>query len=84
MLNHRLIKNLQNKPEGFKRVVMWISIIFIMIAIFTFWLLTFPSQIQKTEDNEATTNLKKELPNVWQTLETQINNLQELWATRLR
>ena len=83
MLNHRLIKNLQNKPEGFKRVVMWIGIIFIMTAIFTFWLLTFPSQIQKTGDNEATANLKKELPGVWQTLKTQINNLQELWATRL-
>ena len=84
MLNHRLIKNLQNKPEGFKRVVMWISIIFIMIAIFTFWILTFPSQIQKTGDDEATANLKKELPSVWQTLKSQIDNLQELWATRLR
>jgi len=84
MLNHRLIKNLQNKPEGFKRVVMWISIIFIMIAIFTFWILTFPSQIQKTKDDEVATNLKKELPSVWQTFKSQIDNLQELWATRLR
>ena len=84
MLNHRLIKNLQNKPEGFKRVVMWISIIFIMIAIFTFWILTFPSQIQKTGDYEVATNLKKELPSVWQTFKSQIDNLQELWATRLR
>ena len=84
MLNHRLIKNLQNKPEGFKRVVMWISIIFIMIAIFTFWILTFPSQIQKTKDYEVATNLKKELPSVWQTFKSQIDNLQELWATRLR
>jgi len=50
-----------------------------MIAIFTFWLLTFPSQIQKTGDDEATANLKKELPSVWQTLKTQINNLQNLW-----
>ena len=84
MLNHRLIKNLQNKPEGFKRVVMWIGIIFIMIAIFTFWILTFPSQIQKTKDDEVATNLKKELPSVWQTFKSQIDNLQELWATRLR
>ena len=84
MLNHRLIKNLQNKPEGFKRIVMWISIIFIMIAIFTFWILTFPSQIQKTKDDEVATNLKKELPSVWQTFKSQIDNLQELWATRLR
>ena len=60
-------------------MIMWIGILFIMIAIFTFWLLTFPSQIQKTEDNEATANLKKELPSVWQTLKTQISNLQNLW-----
>ena len=73
------IQNLQNKPEPAKKMIMWTSIIFIMIAIFTFWLLTFPSQIQKTEDNEATANLKKELPSVWQTLKTQISNLQNLW-----
>jgi len=78
------LKNLQNKPEPSKKVIMWLSIVFIMIAIFTFWLLTFPSQIQKTKDNEATANLKKELPSVWQTLKTQINNLQELWASHLR
>jgi len=76
---HKLIENLQNKPEPFKKMIMWIGILFIMIAIFTFWLLTFPSQIQKTKDDEATANLKKELPSVWQTLKTQINNLQNLW-----
>ncbi|MDP2945923.1 MAG: hypothetical protein Q8N61_00510 [bacterium] len=75
------LKNLQNKPETVKKSIMWVGILFIMTAIFTFWLLTFPSQIQKTEDNEATTNLKKELPNVWQALKTQIDNLKELWAT---
>jgi len=73
------LKNLQNKPETVKKSIMWIGILFIMTAIFTFWLLTFPSQIQKTEDNEAAANLKKELPSVWQTLKTQINNLQNLW-----
>ena len=73
------LKNLQNKPEPSKKVIMWLSIVFIMIAIFTFWLLTFPSQIQKTGDDEAAANLKKELPSVWQTLKTQINNLQNLW-----
>ena len=78
---HKLIENLQNKPETVKKSIMWIGILFIMTAIFTFWLLTFPSQIQKTKDNEATANLKKELPSVWQALKTQINNLQELWAT---
>ncbi len=76
---HKLIENLQNKPETVKKSIMWISIIFIMTAIFTFWLLTFPSQIKKTGDDEAAANLKKELPSVWQTLKTQINNLQNLW-----
>jgi hypothetical protein len=76
---YKLIENLQNKPEPFKKMIMWIVILFIMIAIFTFWLLTFPSQIQKTGDDEATVNLKKELPSVWQTFKTQINNLQNLW-----
>jgi hypothetical protein len=76
---YKLIENLQNKPEPFKKMIMWIVILFIMIAIFTFWLLTFPSQIQKTGDDEATANLKKELPSVWQTFKTQINNLQNLW-----
>lgn len=76
---NNFFKNLQSKSEPTKKTIMWISILFIMIAIFTFWLLTFPSQIQKTGDNEVTTNLKKELPGVWQTLKTQINNLQNLW-----
>jgi len=80
----KFLKNLQNKPETVKKSIMWIGILFIMIAIFTFWLLTFPSQIQKTKDDEVATNLKKELPSVWQTFKSQIDNLQELWATRLR
>lgn len=75
----KFIQNLQNKSEPTKKVIMWIGIIFIMTAIFTFWFLTFPSPIQKTEDNEATANLKKELPGVFKTLKTQINNLQNLW-----
>jgi len=73
------LKNLQNKPEATKKTIMWIFVFFIMIIIFSFWLLTFPSQIPKTGDNEATANLKKELPDVWQTLKTQINTLQNLW-----
>jgi len=75
----QFLKNLQNKSEPAKKMIMWIGISFIMTAIFTFWFLTFPSQIQKTGDNEATANLKKELPSVWQTLKTQTNNLQNLW-----
>ena len=60
---------------------MWTGICFIMFAIFVFWFLTFPSQTQKIGDNEATADLKKELPGVWQTIKDQVNNLQELWAT---
>ena len=83
-MENKFIQNLQNKPEGFKKTIMWVGVLLTMAIIFTFWLLTFPSQIQKTEENEATSNLKKELPSAWQTLKTQVNNLQELWATRLR
>ena len=50
-----------------------------MILIFTFWLLTFPSQIPATKNDEATANLKKELPGVWQSLKGQINDLENLW-----
>lgn len=75
----KFLKNLQNKPEPSKKVIMWAGILFIMTAIFTFWLLTFPWHIPKTENNEAASNLKKELPNVWQTLKSQINTLQNLW-----
>lgn len=58
---------------------MLFSIFFIMVAIFGFWLLTFPFQIPQTEDSEVATNLKKELPGVWQTLKSQVNSLQNLW-----
>ena len=73
------LKNLQNKSEPAKKIIMWVGILFIMAVIFIFWILTFPSKIPKTQDNEAAANLKKELPNVWQTFKTQINNLQNLW-----
>jgi len=75
----KFIQNLQNKPEPTKKMIMWIGIIFIMTAIFILWLLNFPSQIPKTENNKAAANLKKELPGVWQTFQTQINNLQSIW-----
>ena len=73
------IKNLQNKPEPVKKMIMIFGIFFIMLVIFSFWLFTFPSQIPKPEDNEAGANLKKELPGVWQTLKSQVNSLQKLW-----
>ena len=73
------LKNLQNKPESIKKTIMLFGIFFIMLAIFGFWLLTFPSQIPKAEDSEAAANLKKELPSAWQTLKSQVNSLQNLW-----
>lgn len=79
MLKNQFINKLQQKPETTKKAIMLFGIFFIMLAIFFFWLFTFPSQIPKTEDNEATANLKKELPNVWQTLKSQVNSLQNLW-----
>ncbi len=83
MLNRHLIKNLQNKPENFKRVVMWIGVASTMTAIFAFWLLTFPSQIPpKSEENEAAANLKKELPGIWQTFKNQLDNLQDVWQNK--
>jgi len=65
------LKNLQNKPEPIKKTIMWTGVFFIMLAIFVFWLFTFPSQIPKTED--------KGLPDIWQTLKSQVNILQNLW-----
>ncbi len=75
----QFIKNLQNKPEGLKRVVMWLGVFFVMSMIFIFWLLTFPSQIAATPENDGANNLKKELPGVWQSLKGQLNELKSLW-----
>ena len=79
MQQNNFIKKIQGQPEHVKKVIMWIGILFIMTAIFTFWLLTFPSSIPKTEDNQIAANLKNELPSVWQTFKSQINNIQNLW-----
>jgi len=73
------LKNLQQKPEPAKKIIMWISVAFIMLAIFSFWLLTFPAQTQNPEDNKTAAKLKQELPSVWQTFKNQIGNLQNLW-----
>ncbi len=61
---------------------MWIGIIFVMAVIFTFWILTFPSQAPKTEDNEATVKLKAEIPSIVDSLKSQIDNLQDIWKTQ--
>ncbi len=73
------LKSLQNKPEPVKRAIMWVGVFLIMAAIFIFWVFTFPSQVSKTEDNEATAKLKTELPSVWQELKTQVGAIQNLW-----
>lgn len=78
MFDNRLIKNLQNKPESFKRIIMWFGVFLAMAVIFIFWLATFPFQIPETKNNESVSILKKELPGVWQTLKGQLNNLKDL------
>ncbi|MEK7198072.1 MAG: hypothetical protein AAB648_01245 [Patescibacteria group bacterium] len=53
-----------------------------MSVIFTFWLVTFPSQVPTLENNESADNLKKELPSIWQAFKEQfnsLNNLKNLW-----
>ena len=80
----KFIQNLQSKPDGFKRVIMWFGVFSVMGIVFMFWLLTFPSQIPAAENSEATANLSKELPGVWQSLKEQVNNLKGMWAIRLR
>lgn len=73
------IKNLQGKPESTKKVVMWSGVIVIMIAIFGVWIFTFSNGTVSTAEDPALTNLKKEMPGVWQTFKTQIGALQNLW-----
>jgi len=73
------IQNLQNKPELVKKLTMWLGVFLVMVAIFVFWLLTFPSQIPNAQENEATQNLKQELPTAWQSLKEQFNDLKDLW-----
>lgn len=79
------INNLQNKSESVKHLIMWSGIFLIMTAIFAFWLVTFPSQIPVSQNNEATDNIKKELPGIWQALKEQFNNLsnaKNIWQQR--
>ncbi|MDO8574789.1 MAG: hypothetical protein Q7R61_00700 [bacterium] len=73
------LNNLQNKSDGFKRIIMWLGVFSVMTAIFMFWLLTFPSQIPASENDETVNNFKKELPGIWQSLNGQYNDLKNLW-----
>lgn len=74
-----IIKNLQNKPEPVKRVIMWFGVFFVMTAIFTFWLLTFPSQIPNDAESVAASNFKKELPTTFNSLKSHVNELFNLF-----
>lgn len=75
-----ILKNLQNKPEPVKRLIMWFGVFFVMTVIFIFWLMTFPSQIPAVASDQATLNIKKELPGVLETLKGQYNGLRNMWA----
>ena len=73
------IKTLQNKPEPIRKTIMWIGIAVIMIVIFGIWILTFSGRTTPVAENPELSNLKKEMPGVWQALKTQVNSLQNLW-----
>jgi hypothetical protein len=73
------IKNLQSKPNHTKNAIMWFSIIIIMSAIFTFWIMTFSSQLPASETNESTEKFQKDLPSVWESLKNQVNEIKNLW-----
>ena len=73
------LKNLQNKPEPIKKTIMWLGVAVIMIVIFGVWILTFSGRTTPVAENPELSNLKKEMPGVWQALKTQVNSLQNLW-----
>ncbi|MFH1393001.1 MAG: hypothetical protein ABIG73_01280 [Patescibacteria group bacterium] len=73
------LKNLQNKPEPYKKMVMWCGVSFVMFVIFLFWLFTFPFQTSQPIKDEGLANLTKEMPGIWQTLKGQLNSIQNLW-----
>lgn len=79
MLETQFIKKLQQKSEATKKIVMWFGIFFVMAAIFTFWLITFPSQTQNVAEDDAAANLKKELPAAFNSLKSQVNELFNLF-----
>lgn len=73
------LKNLQNKPEPIKRVIMWFSVVFFMAIIFGFWIWTWPSSFSSSEETAETKILKMEAPGVWQNLKAQISIFKDLW-----
>lgn len=79
MLETQFIKKLQQKSEATKKIVMWFGVFFTMAAIFTFWILTFPSQIPSAAESNAATNLKKELPTTFNSLKYQVSEFFNLF-----
>lgn len=73
----RLLENIRNKSDAVKHIVMWIGIFLIMTTIFSFWLLTFSRQVSQTVEDESASELKKELPSVFNSLKSQANLLFE-------
>ncbi|MDO8676225.1 MAG: hypothetical protein Q7K16_01035 [Candidatus Azambacteria bacterium] len=73
----RILENVQTKPDAMKHIVMWVGIFLIMTAIFSFWLLTFSWQVSQTAENSSASELKKELPSVFNSLKSQTGLLFE-------
>lgn len=71
----RILENIQNKSDAVKHIVMWTGIFLIMITIFGFWLMTFSWQVSQTAENNSASELKKELPSVFNSLKSQSNLL---------
>ncbi len=73
------IKKLQNKPEHYKKTLMWFSTIIIMAVIFAFWVLTFPFSTPPTPEDQTLSKAGDEMPGVWQTLKSQTGEVFNLW-----
>lgn len=72
------MENLQNKSESTKRAIMWTGTFLIMIMIFSFWLLTFSWQVSQIAEDSSASELKKELPSVFNSLKSQVDLLFEV------
>lgn len=74
----RLLENIRNKSDAVKHSIMWVGIFLIMTTIFSFWLLTFSRQVSQTAEDESASELKKELPSVFNSLKSQANLIFEI------
>jgi len=69
------LKNLQNKPEPAKKLIMWTGVVLIMAVIFIGWLTTFSFDASLPREDEKTAQLKKNVPSIWKSLKSQVNTL---------